>query len=433
MKRSIVCLLFLAFVACDDPNRIEAPEDRVWTDLAVGTDHACATASDGNVYCWGSNDRGQLSIPNGGPVSVAPSLALIGLQPRQLVAGSGYSCAVEPNGLATCWGDGRIGQLGTGVQLQSSIGQRARGGPWDDLSAGAYHACGISNGDLQCWGGDRYGASFGFELPVQSRCTDPVSEEMWWCALDAESVEAPEPIVSVEAGLWQTCGLSGSGNVYCWGMNALSQLGFEPTEQCRIIDPVHGDGLFPCAFAPRQVALPGPARQVVPGASHTCAVLDNGDAYCWGSWISSVDQSGLYAGQLGWGGSEGSATPVKVAVPGSMASVSANRQTIWTSSCGLTTDGQAYCWGSNRDGQLGAASTDECTLGGSTDPCAFTPVAVDTDARFTKLGVGERFTCGLTNDGQVMCWGLNDEGQLGDGTLDSRSEPRSVLTVTTQG
>ena len=83
---------------------------------------------------------------------------------------------------------------------------------------------------------------------------------------------------------------------------------------------------------------------------------------------------------------------------------------IWTTTCGLTTDGRAFCWGSNRNGALGASSSDQCQVAGTIE-CSLAPVAVETDARFTTLDVGEGFVCGLTTDGQVLCWGLNDEDQ----------------------
>ncbi len=89
-------------------------------------------------------------------------------------------------------------------------------------------------------------------------------------------------------------------------------------------------------------------------------------------------------------------------------------------------DGLACCCGSIRDVALGAASTDQCAVGGTID-CSFLPVAVNTEARSQTVEVGEQFACGLTTDGQIFCWGLNEEGQLGDGTLTSRPDPRPVV------
>jgi hypothetical protein len=89
--------------------------------------------------------------------------------------------------------------------------------------------------------------------------------------------------------------------------------------------------------------------------------------------------------------------------------------TGWFHTCGLTTEGQAYCWGYNWVGQLG-------TGGGH----SFTPTAVSGGLVFTQISAGRYHTCGLTTEGQAYCWGYNFHGQLGDGTMTNRSTPTPV-------
>ncbi len=405
---------------CTDPIGVVDRAPRVWASLAVGENHACAVDQFGNVFCWGSNDRAQLSAPAGSGTAV-PTLSQIGVGAVQVVAGSGYACSLAASGDATCWGEGRVGQLGNGLQFISPIGGRVLGGPWAALSAGAHHACGLLGSEVSCWGGDRYGASLGHRLPVQSRCSTPTTAEFWWCSLEPTPLDSPRPFAAISAGLWHTCGVDGSGAVYCWGQNVLGQLAAPTAHQCLIVDPVHGDSHFPCNFDPVRVDLPEAATAVHAGASHTCAITVTGAAYCWGG-------TALYAGQLGHGGGDGSSVPVRVASEASFASLSLSRQYIWTASCGLDTGGRALCWGSNRSGEMGAPVADECVTGGGI-PCALTPVAVETGERFAEVDVGEGFVCGRTPDGRILCWGLNDLGQLGDGTTQSRQEPREILPI----
>lgn len=85
-------------------------------------------------------------------------------------------------------------------------------------------------------------------------------------------------------------------------------------------------------------------------------------------------------------------------------------------SCMLAADGQALCWGNNERGQLGD---------GSFDPHA-DPVPVVGDFRLAALSAGVWHTCGVTADGEGYCWGSNDAGQLGDGTTQPRSAPVRV-------
>ena len=89
--------------------------------------------------------------------------------------------------------------------------------------------------------------------------------------------------------------------------------------------------------------------------------------------------------------------------------------------CALTADGEAWCWGNNRYGQLGTGST-------STD-FVTEPVRVAGDHVFETISVGNAFTCAKKEDGSAWCWGTNGNGRLGHGNTtsnDIRTEPNSV-------
>ena len=92
-------------------------------------------------------------------------------------------------------------------------------------------------------------------------------------------------------------------------------------------------------------------------------------------------------------------------------------------SCGVTTENRAYCWGLNTDGQLGDGTKTNRTR----------PGAVLGGLRFIDLSASDFHTCGLTADSLVYCWGGNSSGQLGDGTVDRRLGPRkSAAGVTSR-
>ena len=87
-------------------------------------------------------------------------------------------------------------------------------------------------------------------------------------------------------------------------------------------------------------------------------------------------------------------------------------------SCGVTTSGSAYCWGLNNSGQLG---------NGSSDVSAHTvPEAVSGNLNFSSMSAGGRHTCGITTNGAAYCWGQNQDGQLGDGLLTDSHVPVRV-------
>ncbi len=133
---------------------------------------------------------------------------------------------------------------------------------------------------------------------------------------------------------------------------------------------------------------------VAAGGRNTCAIAPRGVAYCWGA----NDQ-----GQLGDGDrrTEPKRRPTRVATEHRFLSLAVGGRFA----CGLTVDSLAFCWGANRDGQLG---------NGTTDP-SLVPVPVAGSISFAGLAAGRAHACGLTAEGRAYCWGSNTDAQIGDG------------------
>jgi alpha-tubulin suppressor-like RCC1 family protein len=144
---------------------------------------------------------------------------------------------------------------------------------------------------------------------------------------------------------------------------------------------------------------------------HACALTPAGAAWCWG---------GNTAGQRGDSTITGGATPGPVS--GGLAFRLLSAGTAHT--CGLTADGSAWCWGSNADGRLGSTPGAESCAG---LPCSTTPVAVSGGLRFVTISAGGAHTCGIATDGVAYCWGANAAGQLGDGSTASSAAPVRVV------
>ena len=150
---------------------------------------------------------------------------------------------------------------------------------------------------------------------------------------------------------------------------------------------------------------------VATGGAHTCALTASGAAYCWGRGES---------GQLGVPVPTTNCTTDAGPSPCSMIPIAVRGGLVFAQltgggahTCGLTSDGSPYCWGSNVNGQLGDNS--------STNRDA--PVSVATGLKFVRIDAGVQHTCALTSDGRAYCWGRNNRGQLGDGTTTLRSVP----------
>src|SRR5439155_933193 len=126
-------------------------------------------------------------------------------------------------------------------------------------------------------------------------------------------------------------------------------------------------------------------------------------------------------GELGTGTTSFSHTPVAVSGGHTFAGVSAGG---YYATCGVTTAGAAYCWGLNNYGQLGNGSLTNSS----------TPVAVSGEPTFAAVSAGKYSACGVTTARAAYCWGLNPYGGLGNGTTTNSSTPVAVsggLTLAT--
>jgi alpha-tubulin suppressor-like RCC1 family protein len=154
-------------------------------------------------------------------------------------------------------------------------------------------------------------------------------------------------------------------------------------------------------------------RQVSAGSDHSCGVTSDGLAYCWGNNFSGQLGNGTTGGPEQCGVWPCSTRPVPVAGGLHFRHVSAGH----AHTCGVTTDERAFCWGYNGNGQLGDGTTAD----------HLTPAAVAGGRHFRQVRAGANHTCAITPFDVAFCWGANFAGQLGDGTLTERPLPVRVV------
>jgi alpha-tubulin suppressor-like RCC1 family protein len=366
----------------------------VFSQVSAGGSHTCGLTQATLAYCWGLNTDGQ--IGDGTHINRAkPTLISGGLKFVQISAGYAHTCGLTTADNVYCWGADEDGRLGDGtLSVNRSTPVLAGGGRrFARVRAGTYHTCAVNASDVAfCWGSNNFG-ELGDKGAVFESAT-PVR------------VVGGLRFNNVAAGGSFTCGVTTGHQAYCWGYNRDRNLGDGTSTQRTKPVAVLGGLSFRDAIAGGSIISDAQGTETFP--AHACGVTTDNKAYCWGS---------DYTGQLG-NHQSGNWAAQPVAVSGGLKF----RQVVASDgyTCGVTTASVAYCWGDNQHGQLGIGSGSFYTD---------TPVKVAGGLSFTGVsaGPGGDHTCGITSGHAIYCWGVNTQGQLGDGTTTGRTTPVAVV------
>ena len=282
----------------------------------------------------------------------------------------------------------------------------ASGDRFVSLAAGnGYHTCGLTaEGMAYCWGTDSNGVlGNGAATTIDQLSPSPV---------DTASLPAGDRFVSLAIGTAHTCGLTAQGLAYCWGVDAHGRLGNGAALTASQESPSAVD-TTPLAAGDRFVSL-------VAGNAHTCGLTAQGQTYCWGRDNSYQLGNGavLIADQ---------ASPSLVDISGLASGdrfVSLEAGNDHT--CGVTAQGQAYCWGSDFSGQLGNGSV---LTTNQASPSLLETSGLSSGDRLISLTAGNFFACGSTAQGYAYCWGTDALGQLGNGAVVGNQEAPSPIDV----
>lgn len=307
----------------DEPQ--PAPVDTTQRFVAIGAGHrhACMLTAAGAAWCWGDNTYGQLGAPAtqrcvegvDSPCSARPIPVAGGLVLASLTASERHTCGLTAAGAAWCWGDGDFA-----VNNNDKLPFAVPGGhAFVQVVASLFAnlSCGVkADGSLWCWGS---GFSYGSTGPSVS-------------AVPTQWTEASAVAFGrIALGEAHACGLDGSGHAWCIGSNAYGQLGSGQAASSAVPVPVAGGRIF---------------TQIVAGPDHSCALAPDGQAWCWGSGNAIGDGGGDAAPPR--------TVPVAVAGGHRFAHLSAGAGRT----CALTQDGSAWCWGHGYGGVLGDGATE---------------------------------------------------------------------------
>jgi alpha-tubulin suppressor-like RCC1 family protein len=197
----------------------------------------------------------------------------------------------------------------------------------------------------------------------------------------------------VSAGFAHSCAVEQDGKVACWGDGRKGAL---------------GSGQQAISRLPQRVSSAEAFIDVAAGGDYSCARTAQGRVFCWGSERVVP----------GW--PEVGTVPREVALPRPAAALSAGRR----HACVLDDEGVAWCWGWNVDGETGTGTS------GISSAMVATPTRVESTATYSSLSAGLGFTCGVTTDARVHCWGSNVDRIIGPRVFDRCGDVHPIPCAT---
>lgn len=373
---------------------------------ACDTDDAPAASGDK------SSKNPEKSEKSGGPAeeAAAPALGAV-----QVAAGNSAACALMNDGTARCWGRNNKGEHGiepSDIDAATPVavpGVKDATDIWmggDSGSSGDMACVRTKAGAISCWG---------------SAANKPKVDGKTWTSA-AEEIPELKGAKDVALGGGTQYAILPDGSVTAWGGTAFNSIGDGDTSS-------YEKGL---------TKVPGieKAKALAAGQNHACALLEDGTVSCWGyvgpkQAPKKVDGlSGVIAIGAGSGNSDTCAVTEdekvqcwgethKLREAAELSDVSMVRARNHT--CAMTNAGSVHCWSYGDRGQLGVGEF----VRNKHDKAPVIDLG-----KAVHMDVGSNFACAVIDDGNVKCWGWNNRGQLGDGTLIDRPAPVLVAGLT---
>ncbi|MBX3246420.1 MAG: hypothetical protein KF901_04485 [Myxococcales bacterium] len=386
--------------------------------VVVGHRHTCARRENGQVLCWGNNSEGELGDgiqvheacrPTGvtpGDCTARP-VVVVGVDANVISARAGFqTCAITDED-TRCWGLSDVPPPGSEGRQQRFVAVPIAGlSPAAEVQAAGSTTCvRLLSGTVACTGANGFGQLLG-EDDMDRR--------------EAVILPGLESVLEIDNGAHGAFACARTADsLSCWGANDALQLGRLATEE----DPDSECGIAPSVIPCRRtpVTVDGldaaEVTQVELGSLYGCALLADGTVWCWGS-------NGM--GQLGDPEfSEPRSLPRQVPGLANITQIAVG----YAHACALRNDGELWCWGRNDEGQVGDGldiDSAEARCDSNTVVCTLAPTRVVGDLRFVQVAAGYKSTCGVTDDGDVFCWGWNEYRQIGQTDRIRRTMPTRV-------
>lgn len=380
-----------------------------FTQIAVGGAHTCGIAGTGRLYCWGSNTNGQLGVGGadctaqiGAPCSPVPILVTTSERFVGVTAGEGHTCALRADGKAYCWGSNQYAQVGSGTaSATASVGVPTLvtgGHSFKSLRAGSRHTCGLTTTGETYCWGWDYQGQLGAGVAPAGRCV--FGDTAVPCSVTPLKVVGGLTFVKVAAAGGTSCGQDAGGAMYCWGL----EVGGTDATDCQASQTDSPKCTRTPLLQVRGATLP----TFDVGDIFRCGQKFDGTIWCWG-----MDYWGYFGNGV-------AGTPSDTLVRAAGGRTYGQTAFGASHSCAVNA-GTVECWGNNDYGQAG----------GTVGVNRLTPGPVASGFTFASVFAGpvSSHTCGVSAAGRAYCWGYGPFGQLGNGAFVSGADPVLVKLV----
>lgn len=372
---------------------VQVGTDTDWSIVRMGgrfdtVGSSFAIKTNGTLFSWGYNGKGQLGIGSivgsSSPVQVGSGITGDWLY---LFTNDEHVVGMKTNRTIWSWGSNSSGRLGLGDTTNRSSPVQVGSDTWIAISCGNGHTLGIkSNGTLWAWGANGDGR-LGNRSIVSVSAPVQIGTNTDW--------------QSVSAGLYHSLAVKTDGTTWTWGSNRYGNLGIE--KSFRNYDPT------------RIGSLTGWSSALACGKHHTIAIRDDTGIWGWGlNGFSQVANLSVVGGIVSSPVQTGSSTT-------GWSKVDAGESHTIV----IKSDGTLWGWGSNDFGAIGVTNS-----GGFITKSL--PVQIGTLTGWANISCGEDHTLAIRDDGTLWSWGRNNFGQLGQGltTTTNISSPVQIGSLT---
>ena len=364
---------------------VQIGADTNWYKVSGGVGVSYATKTNGTLWGWGDNSNGAVgdntSVTRSSPVQIGTRADWTNI-PAGIPAGQATGFAVRSDGTLWAWGYAFSHQLGL-YHPGSEIARVMTQLKFTDISAGGSHSMAVAtDGTLWGWGGVNSSGQIG-NGTITATTSSPVQ------------IGTLNNWSKVFAAWSNTMAIKSNGTLWGWGFNTYGQL---------------GDGTATAKSSPVQIGTDTNWSIIAVGNNHTLALRTDGTLWSWGFNGN---------GELGQNISTATyrSSPVQVGTLNTWTWIGAGSN----HSLAVRSDGTLWTWGSSARGEGGRGTTTGVS----------SPVQIGTLTNWSKVQGGGYFSLAIKTDGSLWAWGNNNWGQLAQiNSTTNRSSPVQIGTLT---